>query len=207
MRKIWAVCYNDRLFSENEQMPKANELKRGMVVEINDEPHVVKNIEVRNPSSRGASTLYKIRFTHLKTKQKLDETLKGDDLLKEADSVKAAIQYSYQDGGDYVFMNMDDYEQYMLNEGDIEDQLGYSTKGLEGITGILLDGALITIELPGTVELDIIETAPGMKGASATSHTKPAFMKTGLEVSVPEYIEVGETIKINTANGKFISCA
>ncbi|MEE9574908.1 MAG: elongation factor P-like protein YeiP, partial [Gammaproteobacteria bacterium] len=69
-------------------MPKANELKRGMVVEIHDEPHVVKNIEVRNPSSRGASTLYKIRFTHLKTKQKLDETLKGDDLLKEADCVK-----------------------------------------------------------------------------------------------------------------------
>jgi len=188
-------------------VPKANELKRGMVVEINDEPHVVKNVEVRNPSSRGASTLYKIRFTHLKTKQKLDETLKGDDLLKEADSVKATIQYSYQDGDDYVFMNMDDYEQYILNKSDVEDQLGYLTEGLEGLTGILLDGILITVELPGTVELEIIETAPGMKGASATSRTKPAFMTTGLEVQVPEYIETGETIKINTANNKFISRA
>jgi len=194
-------------FSEDEYVPKANELKRGMVVEINDEPHVVKNVEVRNPSSRGASTLYKIRFTHLKTKQKLDETLKGDDLLKEADSVKATIQYSYQDGDDYVFMNMDDYEQYILNKNDIEDQLGYLTEGLEGLTGILLDGVLITIELPGTVELEIVETAPGMKGASATSRTKPAFMTTGHEVQVPEYIETGETIKINTANNKFISRA
>ncbi len=194
-------------FSEDEHVPKANELKRGMVVEINDQPHVVKNVEVRNPSSRGASTLYKIRFTHLKTKQKLDETLKGDDLLKEADSVKATIQYSYQDGDDYVFMNMDDYEQYILNKNDIEDQLGYLTEGLEGLTGILLDGVLITIELPGTVELEIVETAPGMKGASATSRTKPAFMTTGLEVPVPEYIEPGETIKINTANCKFISRA
>jgi elongation factor P len=194
-------------FFEDEYVPRANELKRGMVVEINDEPHVVKNVEVRNPSSRGASTLYKIRFTHLKTKQKLDETLKGDDLLKEADSVKATIQYSYQDGDDYVFMNMDDYEQYILNKNDIEDQLGYLTEGLEGITGILLDGILITIELPGTVELEIVETAPGMKGASATSRTKPAFMTTGLEVQVPEYIETGETIKINTANNKFISRA
>ena len=186
-------------------MPKANELKRGVVVEINDEPHIVKNIEVRNPSSRGASTLYNIRFTHLKTKQKLDETLKGDDLLKEVDSVKATIQYLYQDGNDYVFMNMDDYEQYILNKNDIEDQLEYLTEGLEGITGILLGGALITTELPSTVELEIVETAPGMKGASATSRTKPAFMNTGLEVLVPEYIEVGETIRINTANGKYIS--
>jgi len=194
-------------FCEEKYVPRANELKRGMVVEINDEPHVVKNVEVRNPSSRGASTLYKIRFTHLKTKQKLDETLKGDDLLKEADSVKATIQYSYQDGDDYVFMNMDDYEQYILNINDIEDQLGYLTEGLEGLTGILLDGVLITIELPGTVELEIVETAPGMKGASATSRTKPAFMTTGLEVQVPEYIETGETIKINTANNKFISRA
>ncbi len=195
------------IFCEDVRVPKANELKRGMVVEINDEPHVVKNIEVRNPSSRGASTLYKIRFTHLKTKQKLDETLKGDDLLKDADSVKATIQYSYQDGDDYVFMNMDDYEQYILNKNDIEDQLGYLTEGLEGLTGILLDGALIAIELPGTVELEIVETAPGMKGASATSRTKPAFMITGLEVQVPEYIETGETIKINTVNNKFISRA
>jgi len=194
-------------FFEDKYVPRANELKRGMVVEINDEPHVVKNVEVRNPSSRGTSTLYKIRFTHLKTKQKLDETLKGDDLLKEADSVKATIQYSYQDGDDYVFMNMDDYEQYILNINDIEDQLGYLTEGLEGLTGILLDGVLITIELPSTVELEIVETAPGMKGASATSRTKPAFMTTGLEVQVPEYIETGETIKINTANNKFISRA
>jgi len=198
-------CYNAELFFEDESVPKANELKRGMVVEIHDEPHVVKNIEVRNPSSRGASTLYKIRFTHLKTKQKLDETLKGDDLLKEADCVKVTIQYSYQDGDDYVFMNMDDYEQFILNKNDIEDQLGYLTEGLEGITGILLDGGLITIELPGTVELEIVETSPGMKGASATSRTKPAFMKTGLEVQVPEYIETGEMIKINSANNKFIS--
>ena len=95
-------------------MPKANELKRGIVVEINDEPHVAKHIEVRTHSSRGTSTLYKIRFTHLKTKQKLDETLKGDDLLKESDSVKATVQYSYQDGVDYVFMNLDNYENTRL---------------------------------------------------------------------------------------------
>ena len=78
-------------------MPKASDLKRGMVVEVNDEPHVVKNIEVRNPSSRGASTLYKIRFNHLKTKQKRDESLKGDGFLKEVDCERRVLQYSYKD--------------------------------------------------------------------------------------------------------------
>jgi len=72
-------------------MPKASDLKRGMVVEVNDEPYSVKAIEVRNPSSRGASTLYKIRFNHLKTKQKRDESLKGDDFLKEVDCERSVM--------------------------------------------------------------------------------------------------------------------
>ncbi len=188
-------------------MPKASELKRGMVVEINDAPHVVKKIEVRNPSSRGASTLYKIRFTHLISKQKLDESLKGDDFIKEADCLRTQVQYSYLDGDSYTFMNLDDYEQYSLNSDELEGQIDYMTEGLEGITALLIDGNLVAIELPGTVNLGITETAPAMKSASATSRTKPATLTTGLEVQVPEYIDQDETIKINTANGKFISRA
>lgn len=91
-------------------MPKASDLKRGMVVEVNDEPYSVKDIEVRNPSSRGASTLYKIRFNHLKTKQKKDESLKGDDFLKEVDCERKLVQFSYQDTNGHTFMNLDDYE-------------------------------------------------------------------------------------------------
>ncbi len=77
-------------------MPKANELKQGTAIEINGEPYVVKTIEVRNPTSRGATTLYKVRFTHMKTRQKLDETYKSDDILKIADCSKVNVQFSYQ---------------------------------------------------------------------------------------------------------------
>ncbi len=91
-------------------MPKANELKQGSAIEINGEPYVVKKIDVRNPTSRGATTLYKVRFAHMKTKQKLDETYKSDDMLKTADCSRAAVQYSYQDGESYVFMNVETYE-------------------------------------------------------------------------------------------------
>lgn len=188
-------------------MPKANELKRGMVLEINGVPHAVKQLEAKSPSSRGASTLYKVRFTNLQTGQKLDESFKGDDLLKEADCIRVPVQYSYQDGGNYIFMNSDDYSQYEVAQSDIEDLVGYITEGLEGISALIMDGSLLTIELPQSVNMEIIETVPGIKGASATGRTKPATLSTGLELQVPEYLDTGEIIKINTGTGKFMSRA
>ncbi|MCK5889853.1 MAG: elongation factor P-like protein YeiP [Methylococcales bacterium] len=188
-------------------MPKASDLKQGTAIEINGEPYAVKKIEVRNPTSRGASTLYKIRFAHMKTKQKRDESYKGDDFLKDADCSKVMVQYSYQDGDSYTFMNLESYEQYTLNTEDIEDQKDYLTEGLEGIILLLLDDTPLGVELPTTVSLEIIETPPAMKGASATNRTKPAKLTTGLEVQVPEYIEQGEIIKVNSSTGKFMSRA
>lgn len=188
-------------------MPRASDLKRGMVVEVNGEPHVVKNIEVRNPSSRGASTLYKIRFNHLKTKQKRDESLKGEEMLKDVDCEKKVLQFSYKDDDGYTFMSLEDYEQYTINAEDIDDEKDYLVEGLEGVVSILLEGSLVAIELPAAVAMEIVETAPGIKGASATARTKPARFATGLEIQVPEYIEPGEMIKINTVTSKFMSRA
>jgi elongation factor P len=192
---------------EENFVAKASDLKRGMIVEINGIPHVVKQIEVRSPSSRGASTLYKIRFNNMKTGQKLDETLKGDDFFKDADCVRAKVQYSYQDGDNYIFMNLDDYSQYSLNSEDLEGKIEYLTEGLEGIVALLIDDAILGIELPSSVILSIVETAPAIKGATATGRTKTARLQTGVEVQVPEYLETGELVKINTETGKFMSRA
>ncbi|KAF3977076.1 MAG: elongation factor P-like protein YeiP [Methylococcales symbiont of Iophon sp. n. MRB-2018] len=188
-------------------MPKVSDLKQGSAIEIKGEPYAVKKIEVRNPTSRGASTLYKIRFAHMNTKQKLDKSFKGDDFLKEADCARLMVQYSYQEGDNYTFMNLESYEQYSLNVEDLEGQIKYLTEGLEGIIILLLDDAPLGIELPAAISLEIIETPPSMKGASSTNRTKPAILSTGLEVQVPEYIETGEIIKVNSDSGKFISRA
>jgi elongation factor P len=186
-------------------MPKASELKKGMVVEINGVPHAVKQIEAKSPSSRGASTLYKVRFNNLQTKQKLDESYKSDDLLKDADCVRQSVSYSYKDGDNYIFMNNEDYSQYEVNAEDIEEQMGYVTETTEGLSALIMDGVLLSIELPQSVDMEIIETVPALKGSTATGRTKPATLSTGLEVQVPEYIDVGEVIKINTGTGKFMS--
>lgn len=188
-------------------MPKASELKKGSVVEINGEPYIVKSLESRSPSSRGAQTIYKIRFNNAQTGQKLDESCKADDMFTEMDLIKRQVQFLYQDGDMFTFMDVEDYSQYTLGKNELEEDLGYLTDGLEGIYVLIIDDRVLGVELPQTVSLEITETAPAIKGASATSRTKPATLVTGLEVQVPEYIETGEVIKINTDTGKFMSRA
>ena len=188
-------------------MPKACDLKRGMVVDINGAPHAVKEVESKSPSSRGAVTLYKVRFTNLVTGQKLDDSFRGDDFLKDIDCERRQVQFSYIEGDLYTFMDMEDYSQYSLNADALEGQVEYLTDGLEGILALLVNGEILGIELPASVVMSIEETSPAIKGATAASRTKPARFATGLEVQVPEYLESGEQIKINTATGKFMSRA
>lgn len=188
-------------------MPKASDLKRGDVVQIDGAPHVVKQLEAKSPSARGAATLYKLRFDNLVTGQKRDESLKGDDFLAEADCQRVQVLFSYIDGEQYVFMNTEDYSQYMLARDAMEGQLEFLTDGLEGITALLVDGNIVAIDLPQSVVLEITETAPGIKGASANARSKPATLATGLIVQVPEYIEQGEMVKVNTTNAKFMARA
>jgi elongation factor P len=188
-------------------VPKANEFKRGMVVDIDGVPHVIKTVECKSPSSRGASTLYKIRFNNLKTRRKLDESFKADDVLKASDCERVQVQYSYNNGEEYIFMNTEDYSQYPVLAEDLDGMELYLTEGLDGITALLLDELVLSIELPQSVNLEIVETAPGIKGGSASARTKPAILSTGLEVQVPEYLNPGEIIKVNTTNKQFMSRA
>ncbi len=106
-----------------------------------------------------------------------------------------------------TFMDSEDYSQYTLNTDVLEEQLGYITEDLEGMIALLVDGEIVGIEIPQTVILEITDTAPELKGASATARTKPATLSTGLEIQVPEYLKTGERIRVNTANAKFLSRA
>ncbi|HEX22885.1 MAG TPA: elongation factor P-like protein YeiP, partial [Chromatiales bacterium] len=113
--------------------------------------------------------------------------------------------YLFQDGDMVTFMDVEDYSQYTLGADDLDEQLGYLVDGLEGLSALLVDGNVIGVELPQSVNLAVVETAPAMKGATATGRTKPATLASGIEVQVPEYIAVGDVLKINTGTGKFMS--
>jgi len=188
-------------------MPKASELKKGSVVEVEGEVYIARKIDIRNPSARGASTLYKIRFSNVRDGKKLEQTLKGDDFVKAGDLTRRSVQFSYRESDMITFMDIEDYSQYTLNASVLEEQSSYMTEDLEGMTAMMVDGQIVGIEMPANVVLEITETAPGLKGSSATARTKSALLSTGLEIQVPEYLETGELVKVNTSNGSFVSRA
>ncbi|MGB0721330.1 MAG: elongation factor P-like protein YeiP [Gammaproteobacteria bacterium] len=188
-------------------MPKVNEIKRGAAIEVDGEPCLVRDIEVKSPSARGASTLYRFKLVNARTQQNLDRQFKGDEFLKDADLVRRRVQFLFSAGEEYTFMDEEDYSQFVLNAGDLGGQTGFLSDGLGGLMALLIDGQAVAVELPASVSLEITETAPGIKGASANARTKPAVLSTGLEVQIPEYLETGEVIKVNTETGKYLSRA
>ena len=196
-----------RLETKKKGFMRANELKRGDLVDFDGQSCLVKKIDTRSPSARGASTLYKIRLDNLVTGQKKEINVKGDFLLSELNSEKLKVQFSYQDSGQYFFMDLTDFNQYVADEGMLAGKLQYLSEGLEDILAVFVEGKFLGIELPNSIVLKIDETSPSIKGASASARTKPAKFSTGLVVQVPEYIGVGEKIKINTATGEYISRA
>ncbi len=188
-------------------MPKASDLKKSDVIEIEGHLYIVKNIDVKSPSSRGASTLYKVRFNKVRTKQKFEQTYKGDDVLNEVELIRRKIQYSYNDGEQIVFMDEEDYSQFNLAIEDLQQERLYLTDGLGGIIGLMVEEQMIGIELPQSVIMEIADTVPAIKGASAAGRTKTASFATGLSIQVPEYLSIGDAVKINTQEGKFMSRA
>lgn len=186
---------------------QAKDIKTGSVVVFDGNPIVIQKISVHSPSARGAATLYKFRGRNLLTRNKIDITMKGTESLVDADFQKRDVQMMYTDATHVFLMDREDYQQYELPLEDAADQLPFVTEGLEGMRALIYNDGCVGIDVPATVELAITETDPGVKGNSATSRTKPATLETGLVVQVPEYIKPGESVKVDTRTGAYLSRA
>jgi len=185
-------------------MPKASEIKKNQAIEYNGRVLIVKDIERSVPQGRAGGSLYRMRMYDVVTGGKVDETFKDSEMLNMADLVKRPANFSYIDGDEYVFMDSEDYTPYNLNKESIEDEVLFITEDTQGVYVVVVDGSAVGLELPPSVDLVITETDPSIKGASATSRTKPATLSTGLIVQVPEHISTGDRIKINTEERKFM---
>jgi len=186
---------------------KANEIKKGAVIEVDGQKVVIKQVTVQSPSSRSGSTLYKVKGQNVVSRQKFERSFKGDEVVGEVDFVRRPVQLLFRDADGCTFMDSESYEQFVIAEAMIEEELSYISEGLEGMTALIADGELLGIDLPSTVSLAITECSPGIKGASAAARTKPATLSTGLVVQVPEYLTEGEVIKVNTETGEYMSRA
>jgi translation elongation factor P/translation initiation factor 5A len=124
-------------------MAKANEIKRGMAINYNGKLLLVKDIDVQSPSARGASTLYKMRFSDVRTGLKVEERFKGDDILDTISLSRRKVNFSYIDGEEYVFMDDEDYTPYIFKKDQIEDELLFIPEG--GLPGM----QVLTLGWPG----------------------------------------------------------
>lgn len=184
---------------------KANQLKKGHVININGTAYQVTQIDLSTPTARGGNTLYRVRFRGITTGQNLDQSYKGNDALEEMTLDRRPVNFLYADQECFHFMDAENYEQYSLYGDQLGDQQDWLSDNLEGLIALMLDGGVVGIELPANVELEIVETAPVIKGATATNRNKPATLSNGRVVQVPEYMSAGEKVRVNTETGKFMS--
>ena len=188
-------------------MPKAPDIKRGQVIEHEGVVYMVRQIDRSAPTARGGGTLYRFKVNAIPSGDRREFTFKGDDVLKEADLVRRVCEYSYRDGDDWVFMDQEDFSQYVLSNDAVGDAASYLLEGQNEIYVLIISDQPVSIQLPQSVTLTVEETAPVMKGATASRSAKPARLETGLDVMVPDYITNGEAIKVNTETGEFMSRA
>lgn len=185
----------------------AKEIKRGSIVSYKDAPCLIEHVAVQTPSARGANTFYKFRARDLITKQKVDITLRGGESLDEADFERRPVNYMYADATHLHFLDQVDYNQYSLAKEELAEESKYLTESLEGVQALIYNEQCVGIQLPLTVQLRVVQCDPGVRGDSATGRTKPATLETGLAVQVPEYLNEGETVKVDTRTGQFLSRA
>jgi elongation factor P len=182
---------------------KATEIKRGNVVEHNGKVYQIREIERSSPTARGGNVTFRFQMYSVPGGQKLDLSMRADDDLKETEVTRRSVNYSYMDGDSFVFMDVEDYTQFTLGPETVGDAAGFITDGLEGCYVQLIDDQPVALQLPPSVTLEVVETAPELKGATATKRPKPAKLNTGIEIQVPEYITNGEKILVSTVTGEF----
>ena len=132
------------------------------------------------------------------------ETLGTSGFLSWAYLDRREMQYLYQEGDDFVFMDNETYDQIHLNREWIGDQTLY-LKENTNVQVVFYDGRPISLDLPASVELKVVDTEPAVKGATAAAQTKPALLETGLKVSVPPFVNIGEMIAVDTRSGEYLS--
>jgi elongation factor P len=185
----------------------AKDFKRRMVIEIDGAPHMIEQIVVQTPSARGAATLYKVKARHLKSRVRIERAFKGTDSAPEASFERRPVQFLYRDGDAYHFMDAASFDQFQLNAEDLEDQTGYLVENMDGVESLVVNDEVIGIELPDTLTLEITETAPGVRGNSATGRTKPATLQTGVIIQVPEHLDPGTLVRVDTRTGEYLGRA
>ncbi|MGA2148944.1 MAG: elongation factor P [Bryobacteraceae bacterium] len=181
-------------------MISATQLRPGMVVKFNNDLYSVFSVTHRTPGNLRGFVQAKMR--NLRSGTMVEHRFSSEDRVEKAALEEHEMEYLYDDGEYYYFMNTENYEQMHLMKDLLGDATNYLISQLRVVVEFY-EGKPISVELPATVDLTVVETEPGLKGATVSNVTKPAKLETGLVVQVPAFITEGEKIKVNTAEGTY----
>lgn len=182
-------------------MYQTSEFRKGLKVEIDGTPYIIVENQFVKPGKGQAFN--RVRFKNLLTGQVLDRTFKSGESVNRADILDETMQFLYQQGDEYHFMNTKTYEQVALTEEQLGDARAFLTENLE-VSIQFWDGKPISVEAPNFVELQITQCDPGVRGDTVSGATKPATLSTGHVVQVPLFIEEGEWLRIDTRTGAYV---
>ena len=181
-------------------MISATQLRPGMVIKYNNDLYSVFSVTHRTPGNLRGFVQAKMRS--LKSGTMTENRFSSEDRVEKAIMEEQEMEYLYDDGEYYYFMNTETYEQMHLMKDLLGDATQYLIPNLH-VSVEFYEGKPISVELPATVDMTVVETEPGLKGATVSNVTKPAKMETGLVVQVPPFITEGEKIRVNTAEGTY----
>jgi elongation factor P len=181
-------------------MISATQLRPGMVVKFNNDLYSVFSMTHRTPGNLRGFVQAKMR--NLRSGTMMEHRFSSEDRVEKANLEEQEMEYLYDDGEYFYFMNTDNYEQMHLMKDLLGDATNYLIPQLRVVVEFY-EGKPISVELPATVDMTVVETEPGLKGATVSNVTKPAKLETGLVVQVPAFITEGEKIRVNTAEGTY----
>ncbi|MGK7872930.1 MAG: elongation factor P [Xenococcaceae cyanobacterium] len=182
-------------------MISSNDFRSGVTIEL--EGSVWRVVEFLHVKPGKGSAFVRTKLKNVQTGNVVERTFRAGETVPQATLEKRTMQHTYKDGEQFVFMDMETFEETRLGRDQIGDRVKYLNEGME-VNVVLWEGQVLEVELPTSVVLEVIETDPGVKGDTATGGTKPAIVETGAQVMVPLFVSVGERIKIDTRNDSYL---
>ena len=180
---------------------KATQLKKGMIIEFNNELYQLADVMHITPGNWRA--MIQTKMKSLKTGNNAEKRFRSDEIIEKASLENKEMEYLYKDGDFYYFMDTQTYEQFPLDKEMMGDAYLYLLPNAKAVVN-LYQGKPISLELPASVELKIVETEPALKTATVSPSFKPAVLETGLKIQVPPFVSPGDIVRVDTAEGKYL---
>jgi elongation factor P len=182
-------------------MISSNDFRTGVTIELDG--YVWRVVEFLHVKPGKGSAFVRTKLKNVQTGNQMERTFRAGETVPQATLEKRTMQHTYKEGEEFIFMDMQTYEETRLRSEDVGDRVQYLKEEME-VNIIFWNDRVLEIELPTSVILEVTETDPGVKGDTATGGTKPAIVETGAQVMVPLFISIGEKIKVDTRDGSYL---